>query len=170
MTQGLTLAMRSRDLQSSQGFTMVELIVVMVLIGTIGVVLGPRFFGQTGFNERFFRNDALSAIRYAQKLAVATGCQVRVSFTANSYSLKLQDGTPCAGSSFTTDVIHPGSGDSSFSNTAPNGVTVSSDVSPLTFDGLGRALNSSGTVTDATITVGSLQALVVGESGFAYAP
>ncbi len=170
MFEGVRLAIQARDLRSCPGFTIMELIVVIVLLGTISVVAGPRLFGKAGFDQRFFRNDTLSAVRYAQKLAVATGCQVRVSFSANSYSLKLQDGVPCAGTSFTMDVVHPGSGDSSFSNTAPGGVSVSSDVSPLTFDGLGRAMNSSGTVTDATITVGSLQALVVGESGFAYAP
>ncbi len=175
MFEGLTLAMQLRDLRSCPGFTIMELIVVIVLLGTISVVAGPRFFGQGGFDQQFFRNDILSAVRYAQKLAVATGCQVRVNFGASSYSLKLQNGAPdCAGTSFTTDVVHPGSGASSFSNTAAGGVSVSSDVSPLTFDALGRALDSSGGVTDATIevSVGAdvLQVLVVGESGFAYAP
>ena len=170
MSEGLTLATRSWAPRSSDGFTLVELIVVIVLISTIGYVTGPRFFGQSGFDQSFFRNDILSAVRYAQKLAVATGCQVRVNFSANSYSLKLQDGAPCAGTSFTTDVVHPGSGASSFSNTAAAGVSVSSDVSPLTCDALGRALDSSGSVTDATIDVSGRQVLVVGESGFAYVP
>jgi len=156
--------------RSSQGFTMVELIVVLSLIGILAGVAGPRFFGKGGFDSRFFRNDVLSALRYAEKLAVATGCEVRVSFTADSYSVNLQDGDPCTGSSFTTAVIHPGTGASGYSNTAPAGVSVSSDVSPLTFDGLGRALNSGGAVSDATVSVSGLQVLVVGESGFAYAP
>ncbi len=162
--------MRSWDPRSSLGLTMVELIVVMVLIGTVAAVAAPRFFGKSGFDARFFRSDTLSAVRYAQKLAVATGCQVRVSFTASSYTLNLQDGAPCAGSSFTTAVVHPGTGASGYSNTAPNGVTLSSDVSPLTFDALGRALNTGGSPSDATITVAGLQVLVVGESGFVYAP
>ncbi len=175
MSEGVRLVTQSWDPRSSAGFTIMELVVVIVLISTIGYVTGPRFFGQAGFDQSFFRNDVLSAVRYAQKLAVATGCQVRVNFSASSYSLKLQDGAPdCAGTSFTTDVVHPGSGASSFSNTASGGVGVSSDVSPLTFDALGRALNSSGSVTDATIEVSGgadpLQVLVVGESGFAYAP
>ena len=170
MSEEPTLATRSRDPRLSDGFTIVELVVVIVLIGTLGVVAGPRFFGTGGYDESFFRNDTLSAVRYAQKLAVATGCQVQVAFTANSYSLKLQDGTPCAGSIFTTDVRHPGTGAIGFSNTAPNGVSVSSDISPLYFDALGRAMDTAENVTDATITVGALQVLVVGESGFVYAP
>jgi len=170
MSEGLTLATRSWDPRSSDGFSILELVVVIVLISTIGYVTGPRFFGQAGFDQSFFRNDILSAVRYAQKLAVATGCQVRVNFTANSYSLKLQDNTPCDGTSFTTNVVHPGSGASSYSNTASAGVSVSSDVSPLTFDALGRALDSSGSVTDATIDVSGRQVLVVGESGFVYVP
>ena len=59
---------------------------------------------------------------------------------------------------------------SGYSNTAPNGVSLSSDVSPLMFDALGRALNTGGSPSDAIITVAGLQVLVVGESGFVYAP
>ena len=44
---------------------------------------------------------------------------------------------------------------------------MSSSASPIIFDALGQALNSSGTVTDFTVTVGgTLDIDVVGESGF----
>jgi hypothetical protein len=35
-------------------------------------------------------------------------------------------------------------------------------------DALGRALNSGGTVTDVTVTVGSRTLSIVGETGFVY--
>jgi MSHA pilin protein MshC len=155
---------------SSSGFTVVELVVVMVLIGTVLAVGAPRFFAARGFDESFFRNDTLGALRYAQKLAVATGCQVQVTINGSGYTLKGQDGDPCSGSSFNQNVAHPGTGVAGYSNAPPGGISVSSDVSPIVFDALGRALNSGGSVSDVTVDVGSLQVLVVGETGFAYVP
>jgi MSHA pilin protein MshC len=85
---------------SGDGFTMIELIVVISILGVILAVTAPRFIGMGEINERFFFNDTLSAVRYAQKLAVATRCGVQVTIAANTYTLNLQDG--CAGSSYTT--------------------------------------------------------------------
>ncbi len=119
---------------------MVELTVVIVLIATIAAVTAPRFFAALEFEESFFRNDTLGALRYAQKLAVASGCQVRVTISSGGYS-----------------------------NTASSGISLSGDT-PITFDALGRALNAGGSVADATVNVGSLSIEVIGETGFAYAP
>lgn len=148
---------------------MVELTVVIVLIATIAAVTAPRFFAALEFEESFFRNDTLGALRYAQKLAVASGCQVRVTINSGGYSMNRQDGDPCSGGSFTLNVTHPGTGASGYSNTASSGISLSGDT-PITFDALGRALNAGGSVADATVNVGSLSIEVIGETGFVYAP
>jgi MSHA pilin protein MshC len=145
---------------------MVEAILVIVILGILGALVGPRFFSQVGFSERFFADDALGSLRYAQKLAVATGCQVQVTISGGTYTLNLQNG--CSGSTFTTNVQDPGSGAPSYTNSAPAGVTFTSTVSPIIMDALGRALNSGGTVTDVTVTVGSRTLSIVGETGFVY--
>jgi MSHA pilin protein MshC len=151
---------------SREGFSLIELVVVLSILAVIVAVTAPRFVGMGEINERFFFNDTLSAVRYAQKLAVATRCGVQVTIAANTYTLNLQDG--CAGSNYTTAVPDPTTGASGYSNTAPSGVSLSSTLSPIRFDALGRALNSGGSVTSATITVGALNIAVVGESGFVH--
>ena len=147
------------------GFTIIEAVLVITIIGILAFT-GSRFFGQLGFDERFFLDDALGAVRYAQKLAVATGCQVQVTISGGAYTLKLQNA--CSGSTFTTDVQHPGTGASSYTGSAPPGVTFTSTTSPVIMDALGRALNSGGAVTNVTLTLGTRTISIVGETGFVY--
>lgn len=164
MREGVSEATSPRDTGSSAGFTLMELILVMVLMGVIMAAVAPRFFASSDFDVRGFRHHTLAALRYAQKLAVATGCQVQVTIASNTFTLNLQDG--CTGSVFTQAVTHPGTGAATYSRTAPRNVTLSSSVAPLIFNAAGRALDSGGTVSDATVSIGSLQLGVVGETGF----
>jgi MSHA pilin protein MshC len=146
----------------------VELVLVLVVIGILAGVAGPRFFGRAEFDERLFFDDARSALRYAQKLAVATGCEVRVSIAANAYGLAQQ--STCSGGAFDQPVVHPGTGAPSYANTAPAGVALTSDVNPFRFDSLGRARDAGGGTTDVTVTVGTRTLLVEGETGFVRSP
>jgi MSHA pilin protein MshC len=149
-----------------RGFTLAEILVVIAILAVLAAVTAPRFFSVSDIEENFFYDDTLAALRYAQKLAIGTGCRVQVTVAANTYTLNLQNN--CTGSSYTTSVIHPGTGESGYSNTAPGGTTLTSTASPIIFDALGRALNSGGAVTDFTVTVGgALDIAIVGESGFA---
>lgn len=50
---------------------MVELITIMVIVGILAAVAAPRFFTQDVFSSRGFYDQAASAIRYAQKAAIA---------------------------------------------------------------------------------------------------
>ena len=120
------------------------------------------------FQERFFFDDAVSALRYGQKIAVATDCRVQVTINASGYVLNHQNG--CTGSTYTQTVVHPGTGVDGYSSSPPGGVSVSSTVSPILFDPLGRALNSGGSVTNATVTIASRLINVVGETGSILTP
>lgn len=66
---------------------MVELIVVIVIAGILAAVVGPRFFDRQVFDERLFFEESLSAARYAQKLAVASGCPIRTQVSDTGYAL-----------------------------------------------------------------------------------
>ncbi len=153
---------------SPAGFTVVELVAVIGIAAIVMAVVAPRMFSTSEYDERFFFDDALAALRYSHKLAVATNCRVQVAISGGAYTVTLQNG--CSGSTYTTAVTHPGTGASGYTTSAPGGVSFSSTVSPIIFDPLGRALNGSDAVTDASVTVGSRTISVVGESGFVYAP
>jgi MSHA pilin protein MshC len=150
------------------GFTLTELVVTIAILGALALVSAPRFFGTREFDDRFFFDDTWNALRHAQKLAVATGCDVQVTIAAGAYALHQQPG--CSGASYTLEVHHPGTGASGYSRSAPGGISLGSDVSPFIFDGLGRARDTSGTVTDVSLTVGSRSLQIAGETGFVYTP
>ncbi|UNG20334.1 Tfp pilus assembly protein FimT/FimU [Stutzerimonas zhaodongensis] len=70
-----------------RGFTIVELIMVIVILGIISAVAIPRFFDRKTFDERFYFEEVLSSIRYAQKLALASGCSIRIVVDSDGYRL-----------------------------------------------------------------------------------
>jgi MSHA pilin protein MshC len=148
----------------SKGFTLVELVITMVLVGILAAVGTSRFMSIGGFSERFFLDETLGAIRYAQKLAVVTGCETRVDFSASSFSLEQR--ANCSSGGFTQPVPHPGNGELTYTGSAPSGIVLVSDVDPLVFDALGRALDGTA-ASDVLITVGTRAIRVAGETGFA---
>ncbi len=150
-----------------KGFSLVELVMLMVILGILSATALPKFFSKNSFAERAFFDDTLNAVRYAQKLAVATGCGVQVSILSNSYTLTRQGAsgsTSCpSGSTYSLTVHHPSSGASDYSGAEPD-VSLTSSVPSFIFDALGSAS------TEATITVGSKIINVVAETGLVYAP
>lgn len=77
------------------GFTMVELIMVMVLVGILGAVAGSRFFDRQVFESRAYADQARSLIRYAQKLAIAQNRPVFVRSTPNGFAVCFDAGAAC---------------------------------------------------------------------------
>ena len=149
------------------GFTIVELVLVIAIIAILAAVAAPRFLAIGAMKADLYQSEVLAAVRYAQRLAVASGCGVQFQVTASSYTLTQQAG--CAGAAWTQDVVDPSTNSASYARSAPPGVALSSTVNPLRFDPLGRATNSAGTATDATIAVGARTISVVGQSGYAQA-
>lgn len=106
-----------------RGFTIVELIMVIVILGIISAVALPRFFDRKTFDERFYFEETLSAIRYGQKLAVASGCSVRFKLDSNGYALSYR------GSDCTSGISND------YSKEIPPGVTT--NEMDVTFNSLG---------------------------------
>ena len=119
-----------------QGFSLVELILVLVLLGILSAIVLPRFT-QTGVAAYGYSEEMASAIRFAQQSAVAANQPITLVFTTGGYRI-------CRGSLCPSDgdfLINPGSGQPWDGNRSgrgqiPVGVTLSPSTS-LTFDGLG---------------------------------
>ncbi|WP_417791787.1 prepilin-type N-terminal cleavage/methylation domain-containing protein [Stutzerimonas xanthomarina] len=123
-----------------RGFTIVELILVIVIIGILAAVVGPRFFDNRDFDERFYFEEVLSAVRYAQKLAVASGCYIQVSRGSESQKFLLHRNVNCDNESANshdfsgviTGVDGQNYSDASKISNIPKGLVVETTPKPFT--------------------------------------
>ena len=65
------------------GFTLIELITVMILVGILAVAAMPRFFDNT-FSERGFHDGVKAAVQHARRVAVASRRYVCVTTTGGT--------------------------------------------------------------------------------------
>ncbi|WP_052063563.1 GspH/FimT family protein [Nitrincola sp. A-D6] len=81
---------------SCQGFTLVELILVLVLLGVLSAVVLPRFTS-SGYAEYGYTEELASAIRFAQQSAVATNRPVTLTLSSNHYRICRDTTCPSSG-------------------------------------------------------------------------
>lgn len=68
--------------QKIGGFTLIELIVTLIIVGILAVAVLPRFAQRNDFESHGFANETLALLRYAQKAAIAQHRTVCVHFSA----------------------------------------------------------------------------------------
>jgi MSHA pilin protein MshC len=131
-------------MRALNGFTLVELVVVIALTGIMVAVAMPRFASGDIFETRGDAGLLSSTLRYAQKTAIAQRRDVyairNAAVTPNT--IRLCFDTACA-----QTVVNPETG-AAYVFTFSKSVTVSAYNNNLGFDSLGRAIpNEAATYT-----------------------
>lgn len=113
----------------SQGFTLVEIIMVIVLIGILAVSVVPKLWDTSSLSLEGAAAMVAADIRYAQELAMGSYAAKKVEFTQNSNTYTLKNSNE--------SVIK--------TVELPSGVTVSSSDVTFEFNSLGEPQGCSGT-------------------------
>lgn len=68
------------------GVTLVELVCVLVIMGILAGFAVPRLFDQRVYQERGYADEIAASLRYARRIAIASGCNVRFTVSAAGYA------------------------------------------------------------------------------------
>ncbi|MBI2792731.1 MAG: prepilin-type N-terminal cleavage/methylation domain-containing protein [Gammaproteobacteria bacterium] len=152
----------------AKGFTLIEWLLVIILIGIVGATASPLLQHHQIFQERFFINDLSSMLRYAHKVATMTGCEVKISYN-DRHELSLSQRQSCSGD-FTQKVISPYlmSENRDYVVSIPRSIVLNANL-PIYIDGDGKVYDQSHQWKKKLILQIKQQQLIIdGTTGFVY--
>lgn len=156
---------RRNRLRSQLGFTLIELIMVIVILGVLAVFAAPRILNTDDFYARGFHDETLGYLRFAQKSAIAQRRTVCVAFGAGitgSVTLTIASAAATLNCASAGTLTGP-KGESPVVLNARSGVQYGTVPASFNFDGLGQPLTSAGAAqaTQTFQVTGASQSITV---------
>lgn len=149
-----------------RGFTIVELVVVLIVLGIMSAVMLPRWRGETGFEERGFRDQVVSALRYAQKSAIAARRTVCANFTTAPSVLSVQISSAQGAANCAVGGPLLGPDDQNLILAATPPAAFAAAPASVIFDAAGRP-NAAASISFAGLP-GTLDVIVEAETGYVH--
>lgn len=126
------------------GFTLVELVMVLIILGVLAVFAAPRLFDRNDAYARGFHDETLGYLRYAQKTAIGQRRTVCVTFGgSNSITLTIARDPATVDCSTAASLSGP-TGAAPVVLTAKPGVAYKAPPTSFNFNGLGQPITSLG--------------------------
>lgn len=130
-------------MRASRGFTLIELIAVIIVIGVLTIGVSSRFADSNSSVVQASRDDIIAALFFAQQTAMARN-NIQLTISSNSISVT-ENGNPLR--------IHS----DAYPLIVPSGTSIIATPSTFTYDKLGKTTPGRITVSrdgaSATITV-----------------
>lgn len=139
-----------------RGYTLVELIVVMLVITVLAAVAMPRLTDRTALEERGFRDQLRAMLDHSRKLAMAQQRDVCVLVGATQVRAVYTVGGACAAG---TPVAEP-SGTNPFVIAVPTGIVMGGSLA-LRFNARGQPVPNA----NQNLTLGTLALSISRETG-----
>jgi MSHA pilin protein MshC len=164
----------SRVDDNQRGFTLIELIMVMVIVGILAIFAAPRMFNQSAFQSRGFADQVQATLRYAQKEAIAQRRNVCVGMNATTISLTIAAAAGAAsacGQALALPALTP-CGTNCVST--PSATITLTAFANFNFDSLGKPWDVAGvtpsTLKTITIFGATNNIFVEAETGYVHSP
>ncbi len=135
-------------MKKNTGFSLIEFVVVIILLGVLSALVLPRLNLDT-FRETGGFQQGTAMIRFGQKLAITSGCQVNVSLSSASCTIAFDVGSSCGAS----NIPNPSTGNNNFCTDSDPGV---SPAVAFSFNNIGAPTGGLQTVnfgSGQTVTV-----------------
>lgn len=145
-------------MKRAAGFTLVELVMVIVILGILAIVALPRLTGSSEFRALEFHDQVVATLRFAQKSAVSHRRKVCVAFSASTVTLTIDHDR--SGACDNQPLILPGANTHVLSS--PDPVNAVFNPVPAAF-----VFQPNGTGEDRTLAISGQPAIVVvGATGY----